>query len=75
MLSTDRPTKLKAQGQIIAVPGGEIERGDPYPVLWRAPGNGTFTSQYQDLKPGQAVSIALARVYKPISYMMRTSRP
>lgn len=73
MLSTDRPTKLRAQNQIIAVVKGEVERGDPYPVLWRQPGTGGLTTVYQDLKPGQTVSIVLARSYSPMTYMMRTS--
>lgn len=70
-LSTNRPTKLKAQGQIMAVREGEIERGDAYPLLWRDPGSGSFTTHFQDLKPSHSVTIALARVFRPMSYMGR----
>jgi hypothetical protein len=61
MLETDRPSKLKAQARIMDVPSGEIERRDPYSVLWRVPGAGSYTNQFQDLKPAQTTSMVLAR--------------
>jgi hypothetical protein len=73
IISADRPTRLAAQARIMAVPGSEVERGDPYRVTWRQPGSGGVTTQFQDLQIGRTATIVLGRVFHPTTDMKRVS--